>query len=75
VTALEPKVLEARERQLNHAASAKGWEVSKALSEKQTGRYIVVDRRSKMIKSSRCAQFPYSFSLEEAEAYLAGEAT
>ena len=66
---------EAREVRLNDAAAAKGLVVSKALSEKQHGRYVIVDRRVKMIKSSHNAEFPYSFSLEEAEAYLASGTT
>jgi hypothetical protein len=75
VTALKTGALEARERRLDDAAVAKGLVVSKARSEKQAGRYIIVGQPVKMIRSSRNVAFPYSFSLEEAEAYLAGETT
>jgi hypothetical protein len=49
----------------------KGFVVSKARSVEQHGRYIIVDQPVKMIRTSRNAAFPYSFSLDEAEAYLA----
>ena len=75
MTARASAALEARERRLNDAAVAKGLDVSKARTEKQSGRYIIVDRRVKMVKSSRNAEFPYSFSLDEAEAYLASGMT
>ena len=75
MTASASAALEARERRLNDAAVAKGLDVSKARSEKQNGRYIIVDRRVKMVKSSRNTEFPYSFSLDEAEAYLASGMT
>ena len=73
MTALKTDALEARERRLDDAAVAKGLVVSKARTEKQDGRYIIVSQPVKMIRSSRNAAFPYSFSLEEAEAYLAGQ--
>ena len=75
MTALKTDALEARERRLDDAAVAMGLVVSKARTEKQVGRYIIVGQPVKMIRSSRNAAFPYSFSLEEAEAYLAGQAT
>jgi hypothetical protein len=34
-------------------------------------RYIIVERDVHMIKRSHNFEFPYSFSLDEAEAYLA----
>ena len=71
VIALKTDALEARERRLDDAALAKGFVVSKARSVKQDGRYIIVSQPVKMIRTSRNAAFPYSFSLEEAEAYLA----
>ena len=71
MTALETDALEARELRLFDAAVVKGFVVSKAHSDKQHGRYVIADRRVKKTKSSRNAEFPYSFSLEEAEAYLA----
>jgi hypothetical protein len=74
VTALKTDALEARERQLDDAAVAKGFVISKARSVKQDGRYIIVDQPVKMIRTSHNAAFPYSFSLEEAEAYLERQA-
>ena len=72
MTTLKTDALEARERRLDDAALAKGFVVSKAQSAEQDGRYIVVGHHPvKMIRTSRNAAFPYSFSLEEAEAYLA----
>jgi hypothetical protein len=71
VTALKSDALEARERRLDDAALVKGFVVSKARSVKQDGRYIIVSQPVKMIRSSHNPAFPYSFSLEEAEAYLA----
>ena len=71
MTALRTAALEARERQLDDAALAKGFVVSKTHSVKQIGRYIIVGQPPKMVKSSHNVEFPYSFSLEEAEAYLA----
>ena len=75
VTALETDALEARELRLFDAAVPKGLVASKAHSEKQNGRYVIADRRVKKTKSSRNAEFPYSFSLDEAEAYLASGMT
>jgi hypothetical protein len=75
VTALKTDALEARERRLDDAALAKGFVVSKARSVKQDGRYIIVGQPVKMIRSSHNPAFPYSFSLEEAEAYLARQTT
>jgi hypothetical protein len=72
VTVRKTAALEARERRLDDAALAKGFVVSKAQSVEQDGRYIIVGHHPvKMIRTSRNAAFPYSFSLEEAEAYLA----
>jgi hypothetical protein len=71
VTARKTGALEARERHLDDAASAKGFVVSKTHSVKQIGRYIIVGQPPKMVRSSHNVEFPYSFSLEEAEAYLA----
>jgi hypothetical protein len=63
--------LEARERQLRDAASRKGMLLRKARGD-QDHRYIIVDRDIHLIKRSRNVEFPYSFSLDEAESYLAG---
>ena len=70
MTAHKTAALEARERQLDDAALAKGFIVSKTHSVKQIGRYIIVGRPAKMVRSSHNVEFPYSFSLEEAETYL-----
>ena len=71
MTVRNTDVLEARERRLDDAALAK-FVVSKARSVEQDGRYIIVGHHPvKMIRTSRNAAFPYSFWLEEAEAYLA----
>jgi hypothetical protein len=75
LTAVETTALEARERRLDDAALAKGFVVSKAHSVKQNGRYIIVGQPAKLIRSSHNVAFPYSFSLDEAEAYLARQAT
>ena len=50
---------------------AKGFVVSKARSVKHDGRYIIVGHPVRMIRSSPNPAFHYSFSLEEAESYLA----
>lgn len=71
MTASDTGSLDVRERQLTDAALAKGLVVSKANSEKQIGRYVIADRSVKKTTSSRNPEFPYSFSLDEAEAYLA----
>ena len=75
VTALKTAALEARERRLDDAALAKGFVVSKTHAVKQIGRYIIVGQPAKMVRSSHNVAFPYSFSLEEAEAYLARQTT
>jgi hypothetical protein len=38
----------------------------------QDHRFIIVNRDVHLIKRSRNVEFPYSFSLDEAESYLAG---
>ena len=70
---IAPKVdpFEARERRLRDAAARKGMLVRKARGD-QDHRYIIVDRDVHLIKRSRNVEFPYSFSLGEAESYLAG---
>ena len=63
--------LEARERRLRDVASSKGMLLRKARGD-QDHRFIIVNRDVHLIKRSRNVEFPYSFSLDEAESYLAG---
>jgi hypothetical protein len=62
---------EVRERRLREAAARKGMLLHKARGD-QDHRYVLVERDPHLIKRSRNVQFPYSFSLDEAESYLAG---
>ena len=71
MAALDTGSLDVREGRLTDAALAVGLVVSKANSDKQIGRYVIADRRVKKTTSSHNPEFPYSFSLDEAEAYLA----
>ena len=63
--------LAARLRQLRRDAALKGMLVRKASNNPNLDRYIIVARDEHMIKRSHNFEFPYSFSLDEAEAYLA----
>jgi hypothetical protein len=63
--------LDARESRLQDAARRRGLVVSKAQTDKQRGRYVIVGGDVKVIKASHNNEFPYSFSLEEAEVYVA----
>lgn len=63
--------LEVRERRLQDTAGRRGLVVSKAQTDKQRGRYLIVGRDVKIIRASQNKEFPYSFSLEEAEVYVA----
>jgi hypothetical protein len=45
--------------------------VRKASNNPNLDRYIIVERDAHMIKRSQNFEFPYSFSLDEAETYLA----
>lgn len=60
----------ARLRHLRREAARRGMLVRTARTQPSLHRYILVDRDAHMIKISRNLEFPYSFSLEEAEAYL-----
>jgi hypothetical protein len=62
--------VEARERRLRDAASRKGMLLRKAHGD-QDHRYIIINRDVHLIRRSRNVEFPYSFSLDEAESYLA----
>jgi hypothetical protein len=70
---IAPKVdpFEARERRLREAAARKGMLFHKAHGD-QNHRYVLVNRDPHLIKRSRNVQFPYSFSIDEVESYLAG---
>ena len=63
--------LGARVRHLRREAARRGMFVRTARSQPSLHRYILVDRDAHMIKISHNLEFPYSFSLDEAEAYLA----
>lgn len=69
--AVKVNPLDTRERQLRDAAARKGMLVRKTHGELDH-RYIIVDRDAHLIRRSRNIEFPYSFSIEEAETYLAG---
>ena len=62
--------LGARVCQVRREAATRGMLVSKSRNDRSMHRYIIVDREPHTIKRSHNFQFPYSFSLEEAEAYL-----
>ena len=70
MTAGKVDALENRVRQLREAAGRKGMLVHKAHGN-QDDRYIILDHDTRLIKRSRNFELPYSFSLEEAEAYVA----
>jgi hypothetical protein len=60
-----------RIRQVRREAARRGMLVRKAHNDPQLHRYILVGRDPHIIKLSHNPSFPYSFSLKEAEAYLA----
>ena len=62
--------LGARVRQVRREAASRGMLVRKSRNDPNLHRYIMVDREPHTIKRSHNFQFPYSFSLAEAEAYL-----
>ncbi len=59
-----------RLRDLRREAARRGMLVRTTSTQQTLQRYILVDRDAHMIKLSHNLEFPYSFSLEEAEAYL-----
>jgi hypothetical protein len=61
----------ARLRQVRRDAAWRGMLVRKARNNPIVHRYIIVERHPHTIMRSHNLQFPYSFSLEEAEVYLA----
>jgi hypothetical protein len=63
--------LGARVRQVRRDAERRGMLVRKTRNDPELHRYIIVGRDPHIIKLSHNPNFPYSFSLEEAETYLA----
>ena len=64
-------MLSARERRLRRAAAHKGLSIRKASRGQDRGRYLVVDPDFGGAMRSHSRTYPYSFSLEEAEKYIA----
>jgi hypothetical protein len=64
-------MLSARERRLRRAAARKGLAIRKASRGQDCGRYVVVDPDFGGAVRSQSRTHPYSFSLEEAEQYIA----
>ena len=64
-------MLSARERRLRRAVARKGLAIRKASRGQDRGRYVVVDPDSGGAVHSQSQTHPYSFSLEEAEQYIA----
>jgi hypothetical protein len=67
----EQESLGARLRRLRRHAALRGMLVRKASNNPNVDRYIIVERDAHMIKRSQNFEFPYSFSLDEAEPCLA----
>jgi hypothetical protein len=63
--------LGARIRQVRRDAARRGMLVRKTHNDPKLHRHIIVSRDPDLIKLSQNPNFPYSFSLEEAESYLA----
>lgn len=61
----------ARERRLRRAAARKGLAVRKVQRGQDRGRYQLLDPEFGGARSSPSRTHPYSFSLEEAESYVA----
>lgn len=64
-------MLSARERRLRRAATRRGLSVRKVDRGQDRGRYLIVDPQFGGTKSSADRAHPQSFSLQEAEAYIA----
>jgi hypothetical protein len=60
-----------RLRQVRCDAARRGMFVRKTCNDPNVRRYIFVERDGHIIRRSNNFEFPYSFSLDEAEAYLA----
>jgi hypothetical protein len=69
--AVRVESLGARLRQVRRDAALRGMLVRKASNNPNLDRYIIVERGAHIIKRSHNFEFPYSFSLDEAEKYLA----
>ena len=67
----QKNMLSARERRLRRAAARKGLAIRKASRGQDRGRYFVVDPDFDGPIRSHSRTYPYSFSLEEAEKYIA----
>ena len=63
--------LGARVRRVRRDAAGRGMLVRQARNDLNLHRYTIVERDAHMIMRSHNFEFPYSFSLDEAEAYLA----
>lgn len=63
--------LGARLRQVRRDAARRGMLVRKTHNDPKLHRYIIVGSDPHVIKLSHNPSFPYSFSIEEAESYLA----
>jgi hypothetical protein len=64
-------MLSARERRLRRAASRKGLSIRKVSRGQDCGRYLVVAPEFDAPMKSQDRTHPYSFSLEEAERFIA----
>jgi len=64
-------MLSARERRLRRAAARKGLSLRKVHRGQDRGRYLLVDPDFDAAKSSHDRRYPNSFTLEEAERYIA----
>jgi len=64
-------MLSARERRLRRAATRKGLSLRKVRKGQDRGRYLLVDPDLDAAKISHDRRHPHSFSLEEAERYIA----
>jgi hypothetical protein len=60
-----------RVRRVRRDAAGRGMLVRQVRNDSNLHRYIIVERDVHMITRSHNFEFPYSFSLDEAEEYLA----
>ena len=67
-------MLSARERRLRRAAARKGLSIRKLRRGQDRGRYQLVSPDFDATRTSQDRTHPHSFSLEEAERYIAGSA-
>jgi hypothetical protein len=71
MTDMRDESLSARVHKVRRDAANREILVRKSRDDLGIQRYIMIDRAPRTIKQSHNLQFPYSFSLEEAEAYFA----